>query len=242
VEGFPGAYEIFRDIKEPEPCPYLQGQISRTEIRICAAVQGRGYARFLAAGYRRFGNMIFRPACESCNACTPIRVPVERFRASRSQRRVVRRNRDVQVEIGQPRADADRLELHRIFHRERSARVGWKRQEITRDEYSAIFLENIVPTLELRYRIEGRLVAIAYVDESPESLNSIYCIRHPEEARRGLGTFDILTEIDLARRMGRPYLYLGYYIARCRSMAYKAAFRPAEVLIDGEWQEKEADS
>jgi arginine-tRNA-protein transferase len=139
---------------------------------------------------------------------------------------VIRKNLDVEVEVGPPRVDGERLDLHRGFHRERSARVGWEPQEITEEEYARTFLDNIVETLELSYRIEGRLAAVAYVDVGPEWLNSIYCFHHPDHHARSLGTFDVLMEIALARRLNISHLYLGYHIAACRSMAYKAAFRP----------------
>ncbi len=233
----PEIHEIFRTVKEPEVCPYLRDRLSRTELRLVASIEDHKYAEILAEGYRRFGMVFFRPACEGCSACIPIRIPVDRFRPTKSQRRVLRKNQGVTVEVGEPLVDEERLELHRAFHRERSERVGWDSHKITPDDYAAIFLQNVVPTMELRYRIGGRLVAVAYVDLSPESLNSIYCFHHPQFSRHSLGTFDVLVEIGLARRLARRYLYLGYYIEQCRSMAYKAAFHPSEIRIDDAWRE-----
>lgn len=230
--------ELARQVTDPRPCPYLHDRPARTELRLHSAMDPAAYRGLLRSGFRRFGMVVFRPACEGCAECVPLRVPVERFRPSRSQRRVIRRNRDVRVEVGPPLVDGERLDLHRAFHRERSARVGWEPQEITEEEYSRTFLDNIVETLELSYRIEGRLAAVAYVDVGPEWLNSIYCFHHPDHRARSLGTFDVLMEIALARRLGIPHLYLGYHIAACRSMAYKAAFRPAEVLVQGAWREQ----
>jgi leucyl-tRNA---protein transferase len=231
--------ELVRLITDPEPCPYLHDRPSRTDLRLVGGIEAAEYGRHLREGFRRFGMMLFRPACEGCRACVPIRVPVGRFRPTKSQRRVMRRNRDVQVEIGQPAVDAERLEVYHAFHEERSARVGWKRQQISAEEYHRTFLQNIVATVELRYRVAGRLAAVAYIDLSPEAVNSIYCFHHPDFRRRSLGTFDVLVEIELARRSGRPHLYLGFHVADCRSMAYKASFRPAEVLVEGSWRELE---
>jgi arginine-tRNA-protein transferase len=89
--------------------------------------------------------------------------------------------------------------------------------------------------------VAGRLAAIAYVDLSPQAVNSIYCFHHPDFRQRSLGTFDVLVEIELARRSGRPHLYLGYHVADCRSMIYKARFRPAEVLVEGRWRDLESE-
>src|SRR5262245_56170456 len=231
--------ELARRITDPASCTYLRGRSSATALRLLGSIEPAEYRDHLREGFRRFGMILFRPACEGCQACVPIRVPVDRFRPTKGQRRVMRRNRDVQVEIGQPAVDAERLEVYHAFHEKRSARVGWKRQEIDAEEYNRTFLQNIVATVELRYRVAGRLAAVAYIDLSPEAVNSIYCFHHPDFRRRSLGTFDVLMQIELARRSGRAHLYLGYHVADCRSMAYKASFRPAEVLVEGAWRDLE---
>ena len=189
----------------------------------------------LAAGVRRFGAAFFHPVCAACRECVPIRVPVREFRPSRTQRRVWRKNADLEVQVGEPWVNEERLDLYRRFHRDRQARRGWPAQEIDPLEYFSIFVDNCVPTLEFRYRLGGRLVAVAYVDESPSALNSIYAFTDPALAGRRLGTYDILAEIEEASRRGKEHLYLGYYVADCTSMAYKRAFRPCELLINGSW-------
>ncbi len=229
--------ELARVVTEPRPCPYLKDREARTELRLLAGIGIDEYAGAIRAGFRRFGTVVFRPACETCRACTPIRVVVRRFRPSKSQRRVLRRNRDVRIDVGPPGSDDERIDLHRAFHRERSEHVGWKLEEIGENEYRRTFVENCYPTLELSYRIGGRLAAVAYIDQGPDALNSIYCFHHPDHRRRSLGTFDILVQVDLAARLGLEYLYLGYYVAGCRSMEYKASFRPCEVLIENRWVE-----
>ena len=231
------AIELGITITDPEPCPYLPDRLARNEVHLLLRLGDEEYGQALRSGFRRFGRIVFRPACASCRACTPLRVAVDRFAPSRSQRRVLRRNRDVELEVGEPRVDQERLDLYHAFHRERTQRVGWKPQEITAEDYRHTFIENIRPTLELRYRIEGRLGAVAYVDEAPDAMNSIYCFYHPDFSRRSLGTLDVLAEIELAAHRGRRWLYLGYHIAGCRSLAYKAAFRPAEALLEGRWTE-----
>ena len=234
-----GVLEVARGVRAQETCPYLKDRPARTEIRLAAAIEGRAWSDLLAAGYRRFGMILFRPVCEGCSECIPIRIPVGRFLPSRGQRRVLRRNRDVVLELGEPLVDEERLALHRAFHLERSERAGWDREDIDAEGYSRIFLENIVATLEFRYRIGGRLAAVAYVDDSPDALNSIYCFWDPAHRARSLGTLDVLREIEVARTLGRRWLYLGFHVAGCRSMAYKAGFRPAEVRAGGEWKELE---
>jgi arginine-tRNA-protein transferase len=129
----------------------------------------------------------------------------------------------------------ERLDLYHRFHEDRHRRRGWPAPSIDPLEYFGAFADNAVSTLEFRYRLHGRLVAVAYVDESPEALNSIYAFSDPGLARRSLGTNDVLLEIEAARARGKEHLYLGYTVAGCPSMAYKRLFRPHEILRDGRW-------
>jgi arginine-tRNA-protein transferase len=222
-------------ITDPSGCAYLPGRESRLELRLVGDLTGQEHDAELAAGVRRFGRTLFRPRCAGCRECVPIRVPVAAFRPSRSQRRVLRRNLDVAVEIGEPCVDLERLDLHRRFHEERERRRGWLAPRTDVEEYAAGFLDNAVPTLELRYRLGGRLIGIAYVDESPRALNSVYAFHDPDLSRRSLGTFDVLVEIEEARRRGKEHLYLGFLVEGCTSMEYKSCFRPCEVLLEGAW-------
>jgi arginine-tRNA-protein transferase len=219
----------------PRPCAYLPGRDARLEVRLVGNLTGREHDAELASGVRRFGRTLFRPRCEGCRECVPLRVPVAAFRPSKSQRRVLRRNLDVTLEIGEPDVDAERLDLHRRFHQERERRRGWPRSSMDVEEYAAGFLDNAVPALEFRYRLGGRLVAIAYADESPRALNSVYAFHDPELSRRSLGTLDVLVEIEEARRRGKEHLYLGFHVKGCTSMEYKSCFRPCEVLLEGAW-------
>ncbi|HVR74176.1 MAG TPA: arginyltransferase [Planctomycetota bacterium] len=216
-------------------CPYLHDRPSRLEVRIAAQLSPAEHGEELAAGVRHFGRYYFRPICPGCKECISLRVLVRHFRPSKSQRRTLRRNEDVQLEIGVPSVDEERLQLYRKFHAEREAIRGWSSSHMDLEEYVATFVDNPVLTHEFRYRINGRLVAVAYVDESPGALSSITAFHDPDHSRRGLGTFDVLREIQTAHSLGKEHLYLGYHIAGCPSMEYKRTFRPHELLVDGTW-------
>lgn len=230
--------DLFSIFSELEPCPYLPDRWARQEIAgLFELLRPEGYDRLLARGWRRFGRFLFRPACPTCRECIPIRVPVETFRPSRSQRRVLRRNADIDVSVGEPTLDDERLDLFRRYHLDRTRRRGWPERQDGVEDYVRTFLENAVETLEFRYRLRGRLVGIAYVGRGSESLNSIYAFTDPEEPRRSLGTLDVLTEILEARRLGCRFLYLGFHVRGCPSMEYKVWFRPFEVRRDRVWRD-----
>ena len=221
---------------EPQTCPYLHDRPSRLDVRWVSRMTAVEHDAELEAGYRRFGRALFRPACGACKECIPLRIPVKEFGPSRSQRRVLRGNQDVALEVGQPVLDDERLALYRRFHAEREKTRGWPPSPMDSEEYFYSFLENVVPTYEFRYRVGASLLAVAYVEETPHAFNSIYAYYDPRYSRRSLGTFDILKEIELAAAGGKDYVYLGLYVQGCASMAYKRNFRPCEVLIDGSWQ------
>lgn len=223
-------------ITDPETCPYLHDRPSRQRVRAVDDIDGQEYARLLASGWRRFGRILFQPTCGSCRECVPIRVLAARFSPSRSQRRILRRNEDVRLDIGEPMVDRERLELYHRFHRDRSARRGWPYRAIGPSEYEETFVGNAVRTLEFRYFLDERLIAIAYVGEAADALNSIYAFSDPDLPRRSLGNFDVLCEILAARERKLPYVYLGFWVAQCPSMAYKAAFGPHQLLRDGAWR------
>jgi arginyl-tRNA--protein-N-Asp/Glu arginylyltransferase len=226
-------------LTEFQTCPYLQDRPSRLEVRVVTNLSSAEYSARLGAGWRRFGSSLFRPACAGCRECVPLRVPVAAFRPSKSQRRVLRRNADLRLEVAPPRIDEERLRLHQRFHEERARTRGWPWPEGGLEQYFDTFIDNAAQTLELCYRLDGRLVAVAYVGVAHDALNSIYAFTEPDLSRRGLGTFDVLSEIQEAARRGKDYLYLGFHVAGCPSMEYKHSFRPYEILVDGCWARQE---
>ncbi len=227
-----------RFLSYPSPCSYLPDQLNRMEYETVARLDPADYEARLAGGWRRFGRTLFRPRCPACVACRPIRIPVDSFRPDRSQRRIAARNGgDVRLSIDEPGPSGEDFDLYRRFHDARSAGRGWRPLEPDADEsFAESFLDNPVPTRRWRYRIDGRLVGLGFVDEIPGGLTAIYFVHDPAEARRSLGTWNVLSLIGHARDLGKPYLYLGYYVAGCISMAYKARFRPHELRDDaGHW-------
>ena len=136
------------------------------------------------------------------------------------------------MRIAEPSADFERQTLFDRFHRHGHQVKGWPAATESRLD---AFLTNPIPTEEWSYWIDNKLVGVGYVDALPEGLSAIYYYHEPAEHRRSLGTFNILTMIEAARQRGLPHVYLGYYVGGCRSLEYKARFRPNEILVDGRW-------
>lgn len=228
---------VDRFVHAADHCSYLADRPSRTAYEYVAELSPEEYERRMNEGWRKFGRLLFRPICGACRACVPIRVPVARFEPDRGQRRVLRRNADLAVDAGPPGLDEEHLDLYHRYHAGRTATRGWPAQERSPTDYALTFLDNPLPAVELAVRAGERLVAFAHLDMTPHVVSAIYHVHDPDLAARSLGTFTILQAIAYARAAGRPYLYLGYYVEGCGSMAYKRRFRPCEILqADGSWQ------
>lgn len=220
---------------EPTACEYRPDQQSQLYYELIPQLTTIEYSQRLTEGWRRFGAVVFRPECPKCRRCQSLRVSATEFRASRSQRRAWDRNEgEIAVRIAEPAVDPDRLELFARFHEHGHRAKGWPAPD---DDEMRLRLHvmNPFPTEEWTYWIDGRLVGLGYVDVLPAGLSAIYFVHRPDEHRRSLGTFNILKMLEAARRRRLPHVYLGYYVDGCRSLEYKAAFRPNEVLSAGGW-------
>jgi leucyl-tRNA---protein transferase len=218
-----------------QPCPYLPDRTSVSRALWAERMPPELYHGFMDAGFRRSGQLIYQPVCNGCRACVPLRVPVERFTPSKSQRRCCRRNADVVVTVAEPEATDEKYDLYRRYVTQWH---GKSAEDETRDGFEQFLYDSPVDTVEFVHRDgQGKLLAVGLCDVSPGSLSTVYFYFDPSESRRGLGTFGAVYEIEAARRLGIPYYYLGYWINGCGAMEYKASFRPSELLHpDGVWR------
>lgn len=220
-------YDTLRYVSAETACPYLPGRQSRCEAYSVDTLDGSMYERLLARGFRRSGRTIYRPRCRSCNECRSVRVPASRFAPSRSQRRVRRRNEDVRVEITQPEATDGKFALFCRYLDFQHDNTMTRTEEAFRE----FLFDSPMQTCEFDYYLGDRLVGVSLADRWARGLSSVYMFFEPDVARRSLGTFSVLYEIDFCRRERLPFYYLGYYVAECATMAYKSDFRPNEILV-----------
>ncbi|MSP82138.1 MAG: arginyltransferase [Alphaproteobacteria bacterium] len=219
----------------PQPCPYLPG---RLESKIVTELHGRHaqdlHDDLVRAGFRRSHGLAYRPACRGCDACVPARVPVAQFAPNRTQRKVWRRNRDLIVHELPAQATREQFELFRRYQRARHHDGGMALMGAR--DYQAMVEETSVATriVEAR-RADGRLVAVSLTDVVADGLSGIYKFFDPDQSDRSPGTYLVQWHIARAAALGLPYVYLGYWIADCDKMAYKANYRPIEVLGRDGW-------
>jgi leucyl-tRNA---protein transferase len=228
-------------------CSYLPDRDATLEYELVATMTPGEYLQRMLDGWRRFGHMMFHTTCGACRECRPLRVDAARFRPDRSQRRARKANEDVQLRIGQPAVTREKLDLYDRYHAFQEDEKGWPAHTPKEaDEYAESFVNHPFPVEEWCYYLRGRLIGVGYVDaiadvppdlKGHEGLSAIYFFWEPEERSRGLGTFNVLSAIDEARRRGLPWVYMGYYVAGCPSMEYKPRFAPNELRgDDGTWR------
>lgn len=217
-------------------CPYLPGQIARLPLRLPSApLSPEALSERLAAGDRRQGILLYRPRCPGCQACEAIRLEVASFHWGRTLRRIWRRGETLlRTEIGPPTMTPEKVALYNRHKVERNLLVG--DGLLDEDLYHEFLVDSCADTFEIDYYLEDRLVGVAITDRAVDSLSAVYCFYDPTVSGISLGTYSILKQLDLCRQMGLSHLYLGLFVAGCRSMAYKTRFRPHERLVDGEWQ------
>lgn len=219
----------------PTECPYGLGHTAVYQQGFLPVLSPRLLEQFLAAGFRRNGNTIYAMHCMGCTACVPIRLETETFRRSRNMQRVWRRNRDLQISIGPLAVSREKLALCDRFLQERYP----GRHSTAADYYSGFFMNSLQVTVEISFRLSGRLVGLSVVDLAEESFSAVYFCFAPDLAARSLGTFNVLFLAGLAARHKLKYVYLGYWIKDVAAMAYKSRFRPHFLLIQDQWRRVE---
>ena len=219
----------------PLPCPYLPG---RTERKIVTELSGTEaealHERLSRAGFRRSHNIAYAPVCPGCQACVPIRVVSEEFTPDRTQRRILRANADLTVSEMPARATAEQFTLFQRYQKNRHADGDMAAMGYY--DYRAMIEDTPISTGILEFRdARDRLLGACLTDWLADGLSAVYSFFDTDEDKRSLGTFAVLWLIGRARSLGLPYVYLGYWVPESRKMAYKARFRPSEILISGAW-------
>ncbi|AGT09496.1 arginyltransferase [Paracoccus aminophilus] len=223
-------------VTAPQPCPYLHG---RAERKLFTALSGDGATELnnvlSRQGFRRSQNVLYRPSCESCVACMSARIRVADFHPSRTQRRIITRNRDIQRLASSAWATEEQYDLFRAYLDHRHADGGMADMDIF--EFAAMVEETPVRTRVMEYRLaDDQLIATCLTDVLDDGLSLVYSFYDPALEQRSLGTHIILDHIELARQAGLPFVYLGYWVPGSRKMAYKAKFDALEIYKGGVWQ------
>jgi arginyl-tRNA--protein-N-Asp/Glu arginylyltransferase len=220
----------------PLPCPYVAG---RTERKVVTEIVGPDAAglhdRLSRAGFRRSHNIAYAPVCPSCQACVPIRIPVDRFEPDRTFRRIRKTNEGLNGHRVPARATAEQFHLFQRYQQVRHGEGDMANMSFY--DYRAMVEDTPIGTFLIEFRDRSdRLVSACLTDELADGYSAVYSFFAPDMEKQSLGTHAILWLIERAKALGLSYVYLGYWVAESKKMSYKARFKAGEVLLGGTWR------
>lgn len=219
----------------PYPCSYLEGLEARSQVASPSMlITTPIYSELVRHGFRRSGTFTYRPHCDACQRCVPVRVVVDEFQPTRSQRRGCKRHYDLTATLHALEDQPEYFELYRRYQDARHRDGGM--DDDSPEQYRNFLLQSHVDTMLVEFREEGVLRMVSVVDVLVDGLSAVYTFYDPDVPHASFGTYNVLWQIELCRKLELPYLYLGYWIADSRKMAYKSNFQPLQGLRDGTWQ------
>jgi leucyl-tRNA---protein transferase len=218
------------------PCSYLSDRLATT-VFVDPALQLNGhiYSQLSDFGFRRSGAHVYRPHCNECQACIPVRLPVDSFVPTRAQKRCLRRNTDIDISHCTSINTDEHYQLYERYIEERHA--DGDMFPPNRQQYEEFLSAqwNVTHYIEMRSKHDQKLIAVAVCDHLDRGLSAIYTFFDPDQQSRSLGVFAVLVQIMQAQDLKLPYVYLGYWIRECQKMSYKTQYRPLEMFFNNQW-------
>lgn len=219
----------------PYPCSYLADQEARSQVATPSfLISSPIYSELVRQGFRRSGTFTYRPRCDGCQACVPARVDVNNFLPNRTQRRVWKKNVQLDATLHPFEDKTEYFDLYKRYQNARHRDSGMSNDN--HEQYQKFLLQSHVDSMLVTFREGDILRMVSIIDVLDDGLSSVYTFFEPDYKQASYGTYNVLWQIDLCRQLNLPYLYLGYWIKQSQKMSYKANFQPLQGLTNGNWQ------
>lgn len=229
-------YTLNQDIEfveENRNCSYFDDKLSDIRYKYAYSCPTSQYQKMLERGWRRFGRMHFVPECKTCNKCVSMRIDVANYKFSKSEKRVISKNRDTKLYIRPPSVTMEHLDLYDKYHKFMNDKKDWPYSPIEPSDYLKSYVEAKEEyAKEFLYVRDDKLIGVALVDILPNSISAIYCYYDHDYSDLSIGKYSILAQIKIAKELNIPYIYLGYWINNHFSMGYKESYKPFEILVN----------
>jgi len=222
---------LLRECTTEDECAYLDDAKQTTHYKIVNMCSTSYCEALIERGWRRFGNMFFRPVCADCNACESFKIDVKNYTFSKSERRILRKNENTKIVIQRPQVTLSHLALFEKYHLHMKDKRDWNHEKTTSKHYYMSFVHGHGDFgYEVLYYVGETLVGVDLIDILPNGISSIYFYYDPDLSKHSLGTFSMLQQIQMAKENDLEWIYMGYYVQGCQSLEYKSRYKPYHVL------------
>ncbi|EOG7056307.1 arginyltransferase [Campylobacter fetus] len=212
-------------------CPYLEDRNSRTMYRYVSQCSFDYNSNLVKHGYRRFGSYFSKPICDGCDECKSIRIDAFNFKFTKSHRRIINKNSNTKIVVSKPYISQRHIDLYEKYHKFMHEKRGWEYYNLDFRRYYSVYVEGAGDFgYEIDYFVNDELVCVDLVDIVDDGVSSIYCYWDIDFAHLSLGKFSLLNQITIALKNDLRWIYLGFYVKDCASLAYKGEYKPYETL------------
>lgn len=212
-------------------CAYLPNKSVRMNYKHIEEATQAYNSALINRGWRRFGCYYFHPICNGCNECKSVRIDVNNFTLRKSQKKSIKRNKETQIIIQKPSLSQAHIDLYNKYHAYKHVKDDWSHRNISPREYRENFVEGAHEFgKEVLYLKDDKLIGVDLIDILDDGISSIYFYYDPDYPELSLGTYSLLYQVELAKVLDLPWIYLGYWVDGCKAFAYKPKFQPLEIL------------